>query len=90
MLVKIFKYGLVISGETVLELPIGSKILKIDNQYNSIQMWVQTIEGVDKYETRKFFSIKTGSLFENDNLQYLNTVILDDGDYVAHIFEVIN
>lgn len=86
---KIYKYILDLrNGSTIpLEMPIGSEILHLDDQFNEITMWVKVNTNTPKNETRIFKIYGTGDRLNPDH-KYLGTVKTLKGEFIWHVFEV--
>jgi len=85
---KIFKYGLKIIDEQVLELPIGSKILTLKTQNDLPFIWA-TVEPDAKTEKRTFYTYGTGHQLPADMSMhcYIGTYIVPN--LVFHVFELL-
>lgn len=87
----IYKYPLKIETPQTIILPIGAKILSIQNQLDEAVLWAIVDNNV-KTEQRHFYFFGTGhelpEVFGTD-LNYITTIQQDDGNYVWHIFEII-
>ncbi len=81
---RIYKYEL---KEGSVEMPIGAKILSIQDQNNRSYIWA--LVGIDaECEFRYFAIVCTGHDFpEADDFTYINTI--QNGPFVWHIFELI-
>ena len=80
------KYTLEIRDEQILTLPIGSKILSAKEQFNTMVLYaiIDTEE-----EIKEFYFIRiygTGHPFETPMYNYLDTVKLQDGRIMYHVF----
>ena len=81
----IYKYPLN-SSIVKIQMPVGAKILCVQDQYNTPTLWAE----VDIYqptENRVFSLILTGEDFETTYKTYIGTCVLDQGSYVVHIYE---
>jgi len=82
----IHKYILQIDGIIVIDMPIGSKILDVQNQDNRICMWVIVNTELET-EERVFQIIGTGhQLLGRTEKKYIGTV--QQGPFVWHVFEL--
>jgi hypothetical protein len=82
---RIYKYELK-DGRGV-EMPIGAKILSIQNQNNQPYIWA-LVDTDAECDFRYFTIVGTGHDFpEADDFTYINTI--QDGPFVWHIFEYI-
>ena len=81
---RIYKYELKEGG---VEMPIGAKILTIQDQNNRAYIWA--LVDIDAECEFRYFAIAgTGEDFpEADDFTYINTI--QDGQFVWHIFELI-
>jgi hypothetical protein len=96
---KIYKFNLtshlVGSGKNypkIVEVPmnIGAKILSVDNQLEKICLWAE-VETTSPTENRTFQIFTTGSsldLYDDFELNYIGSVILQGGTSVAHVYEL--
>lgn len=86
----IHKYELKI-GITEVEIPISNRILSIQIQDNKVCMWILLDDSNNTKVKRKFVAIGTGhSINEENKLVYLDTIQLNKGTYIFHIFEQLN
>lgn len=74
--------------DNIITLPIGSDILKVDNQHDEVTMWVELDPDETYYEARLIKIIPTGALFEDVEKEYIGTVLICKGNYVWHVYEV--
>lgn len=84
---RIYKYNLEVlphGHEQRLDLPIGFKILSVQNQHNLITLWAEVnAENIDK--PRRFRVFGTGwSIIDNEGFEYIGTVQI--GGLVWHIY----
>lgn len=84
---KIFKYHINIPGSDIIEMPEGSEILYVGNQYNSVFLWAK-VDSTRKLTKRKFIVCNTGDDLPANTKKFLGTVLLNEGSYVLHIFEL--
>ncbi len=77
-----------IAGVEKYYLPIDSKILCVKKQRESISIWYEC-HGGEAMEPRYFNTITTGQIINEKNLVYLGTVLLQDDNFVLHVYEVI-
>lgn len=87
-MITVHKFELQLDKCQQIEMPWGSRILKIGEQQGKLMIWalVDTTNGM-AYETFKIFG--TGSNIDiNDKMtDFLGTVLMSDG-YVWHVFKV--
>ena len=82
---RIYKYEF---KEGSVEMPIGAKILTIEDQDDRLYIWA-LVDTDAEYEFRYFTIVGTGQDFpEADDYTYINTI--QDGPFVWHIFELID
>jgi hypothetical protein len=81
---KICKYTMDQSIQTIA-LPVGSSIIKVDQQDNQVKMWALT-PATEASELRTFEVIPTGCDVPV-GFNYLGTAILHGGSLVLHVFE---
>lgn len=85
---KIFKYKIEDSHITSVEMPQCAEILCVKNQSGVICIWA-IVEENATYTKRYFECYATGMPLPDAKRSYIGTVLLDDGLYVLHIFELI-
>ena len=92
---RIWKYHLKLTDLQTIELPEGTKVLTVQVQDNSLQLYVLFgLEDYDFGETirkaeRQFAVVGTGNVIPDLKLDYINTVQTHGGTYVWHVFEVV-
>jgi len=81
---KVYKYEV----KNVMDLPIGTEILKVDFQYGKLMIWcsVNVVKGLKEY--RKFQSVMTGGVIP-DNSVYIGTALDDNKTYIEHLYEIV-
>jgi len=85
--VKIFKYQLrVDDGPQVFLMPIGARIVPVQDQYGVPCMWA-LCNPQQKQTERSFYIFGTGHHIPEAGLSYLGTVQQMDGRLVWHVFE---
>ena len=84
---SIYKYTLLTTDETILDLPLNSEILSVKEQFGDICIWVKVDLGESTLESRKFVIYGTGHKIDKDNLKFIDTVVLFNGSFVLHVFE---
>lgn len=85
-MLSIYKYELQLTDVQELQLPRGAKILKVDYQYDKLQLWA-VVNSNQLSETCVIAIVGTGPTLLDDflsNYTYLNSVM--SGPYVWHIF----
>jgi hypothetical protein len=77
--------------ETVVELPMGSKILTIQVQGNHPMIWAEVDLSAFMNEKRKFMILNTGAVIPEDKkLAYISTVQFNNGALIFHVYEVLS
>jgi len=87
----IYKYRIFTkhNARTVLNIPINSKLLKIDVQDNATYAWFEIEKDEPLIMQRIFYAIHTGKMFEKRNTKFIQTVVYNRIDFVVHIYEEI-
>lgn len=84
----ILKYPIHPSGMQIY-LPHGSKILSVQIQKGTPQMWILQNKEGDLLEARNFKVFCTGEPFDIENIkEYIGTFQLEQGAFIGHLFEV--
>lgn len=85
---KIFKYPLTPGNISSIEMPKNGKILCCKLQHGRPCLWVVT-DCPAEMKTRHFTSFMTGEqLPDGIDMEYVETILMNAGDYVIHIFEI--
>lgn len=93
---KVYKYKLDAVGTQPVELPVGSKILSVQAQFEQLCLWVLVDPAVNKQTEKRVIEIVgTGiPLRELDGLpitrEFLATVQMRGGSLVWHVFELVS
>lgn len=81
----IYKY-LLYPGETEIQVPANSRILKIDTQDNDAFVWIEQDPSQLPINV-KFKVFGTGIPFDNpDGFFYVDTFLLFNGGFVGHTY----
>ena len=86
----IYKFELESRGRSEVVMPKGAQILAVQNQRERIQLWALCDPSAED-EPREFDTRLTGVIYAGDLTlprEFVGTVQLAKGDYVAHVFEV--
>lgn len=85
----IIKIGLDRRSYSRAAVPVGSKLLSVQNQAGKLQAWFLAPVGRDiPPKIHKFNVIETGEVVDiPDNWVFIATVQFDGGAYVVHVFE---
>lgn len=86
---QVWQFGIADKGETIVEMPAGSDVLCCKMQGGRLCIWALVIPW-KATEERKFCAYFTGEPIERscDKLQFVDTVLVADGLFVLHVFEV--
>lgn len=94
---RIFKYTLGLAAEKQIDMPRGASILSVGMQCETlrlgkretIRLWAH-IDDAMPAEPRTFVVYGTGHQTRPpEDLKFIGTVLMMDGDFVWHVFEVI-
>lgn len=80
----------ILHGINVVYLPERAKVLSCQFQHGDLQLWA-LVDRNAPVTLRKFYCQHTGDDFvlaSNEEMAFVSTVQLDNGDYVIHVFEV--
>ena len=84
----VYKYILELTDFQTMAIPVGAKIVAIQEQRGHITLWMVVNPDVRcPVEDREFHIVGTGNGQVNDNDEYIGTVQL--GSLVWHVFEVL-
>lgn len=89
-MLTIYKWAIPIEDHFTLELPKNARILTIQTQRDTPQLWAMVDSETEK-ETRHFRLSGTGHPLGNDYLRiinYIGTFQIENGALVFHLFEV--
>ena len=84
----VWKYTLNTEDNLEIDLPVGSKILSVQEQFGEPQMWVLVNPDNPVYETRKFRLAGTGHPIKESDISFIGTFQLYGGSFVGHLFEI--
>lgn len=88
---QILKWSLAITDKQTLRLPAGAKILTVQLQYGTPQLWALCDEAMAaRYgKTSRYISIYgTGNPMPDDPGEYIATFQMEGGALVWHVFEI--
>ena len=88
----IWKYELQAGTESAntVTLPLNAQILTIAGQHEALVLWAKADPNETRKETREFVVMVTGLIMPAefyDGLDYCETVQLEGGAFVVHVFE---
>lgn len=83
----IWKVDLNPTGKQFLRLPVGSLFLKADMQYGLLKGWF-LVDPDEPIKNVTVEAVMTGGQVP-PHASWLDTVLLQNGSYVIHLFEVL-
>lgn len=86
---SVWKYPVPIADYFVLEMPRGAEILYLDEQQKLLCLWALVQPGAAR-EKRAFRLAGTGHPILENNLDYVDSLVMLGGDLVFHLFEIKN
>lgn len=81
----IYKYKLDIADRQAIDLPVNARIIKCEEVFNDVFIWA-IIKAENALEKVEFAIYGTGHPLPDDPGIYLNTLILNKGSFVIHVF----
>jgi len=87
---SIYKYQISVNGISAIPLPINSTLLSCKVQRNEICIWFLVDVSLSEKYLRTFKCYCTGQTvdYEIDNQKFIDTCLLDNGEYIVHVFEI--
>lgn len=83
---KIFKYYITADRYQTIEIPVGFRLLSVQNQNEQICIWA-LVDNSKPLKTLAVECFTTGQECKPISLDgYLGTVQLDGGNFVTHVF----
>lgn len=83
---RIWKYDVPIADEIIVDMPYESKVLTVQMQRGRPVIWALVHERWPE-EQRRFRWVGTGHpMASDDDITYVGSVQLSDGDFVFHLF----
>jgi hypothetical protein len=86
----IYKYKLSASDPTFyIMMPAGSEIVHVAVQHGSPYIWAE-VDTQHQPQERRFRFVATGQSIpeKEDYRKYIGTFLLNDGDFVIHLYEI--
>jgi hypothetical protein len=85
----VYKYLIVPNDIIELELPAGAKLLKVAEQRDRVHLWA-LVDTAAPPERRKFLLTGTGTIISvpAEQLQHVDTWLMQEGRLVFHLFEI--
>jgi len=84
---EIWKFELMVKNPHI-KMPIGAKILSLQNQRQRPTLWVE-VNSRHELEERVFMFVDTGEEFTFTNGKYIGTVLMDAASVVWHLYELV-
>lgn len=90
--IVIYKYPIASHGETKVLTPVFAKVIAVQNQREQVVLWMeipsQRGDHTGATMTRSYHVVLTGHHTDiPKHAEYVGTVQLSDGDFVAHVYE---
>lgn len=85
----IWKYQLDICDDQFLQLPNGAKILTVQIQQETVQLWACVDPDLTLIPRQIRIHITGHDVTNHDKLKYISTFQLQNGNLVFHVFEVL-
>ena len=82
----VHKYKLFTSEKQLLVLPVGSKILSVQEQYGEIVLYAMVDTSVREVDTHTIYVYGTGHRIEEMDIRFIGTVKLNAGTLMFHVF----
>lgn len=85
----IYKYKVKRQETQEVEMPVGAQILTAQPIDVNVWIWAMIETEVEEREMRRIAVLKTGQeiTLDTDQLLYINSVQLGEGELVLHVFE---
>jgi hypothetical protein len=83
---RIYKYPITVTDEQTVQMPLDAKILTVQVQHGSPQLWAIVDEEQPNLEPRTIQVIGTGNPMPKVG-EYIATFQLMNGGFVGHVFE---
>ncbi len=87
---RIYKYPVIVTDEFNLTMPVGAKVLSVQVQNGSPQLWAMVDTSEPLSEIRSFRVIGTGHPIDSDPGVYIGTFQIHGGELVLHLFAHLN
>ena len=83
---SIWKYDLGPKFSTTVDMPVGAKVLTIQEQFGVGRIWALVDPKAPK-EKRTFKVFGTGGIVDENPGAYIGTFQMNQGSFVFHVFE---
>lgn len=84
---RIFKYPLEIVDHQQIEMPVGAKVLSVQEQNGQLCVWAKVDDACLSKEKRDFWISGTGHPCDHDVDGFIGTVQQYGGNLVWHVFQ---
>ncbi len=81
----IHKYPISRANSQTVSMPLDAEILSVHVQRGQICLWA--LHGYSNHSPRTIRVIPTGDDFTPCKLKFIGTILLNQGDFVLHVFE---
>jgi len=85
---KVYKYSFKVDDIISLPIPIDARILTVNMQGSNPCIWALVDPNDVVYKNRKFLLYGTGHAIERNDLSYIGTFQMFNGDLIFHLFEI--
>jgi len=83
----VWKYPVPLGPSLSFKMPRGAEVLDVARQHGDVQLWALVDPG-EEMETRTFMWLGTGHVTDVPVTRHAGTIMVDDGAFVFHLFEV--
>lgn len=84
----VYKYELSAAERQRIQLPVGSKILSLVNQFERPVLYVRHAKNQSSFEPCLITVVLTGAPIPPDAGEFIGSLLLSGGHYVLHVFAV--
>ena len=86
---KIYKYRIEATDDQNIEMPVGAKILTVQNQYGIPCIWAMVDTNAEKERVHIKVYGTGHTIQDSDRLEYIGTFQMCGGALVFHAFKVL-
>ncbi len=83
----IYKYDLFATSKEEIQMPAGAEMLSIQMQFDKLKLWAIVDTNEAHRETKNILIYATGEEVTEDNIRFIQTIQMDRGNLIFHIFE---
>ena len=87
-MLKIFKYPFEVKNKIIIDMPFNANLLTVQTQSDVPCIWAM-VDPENTSEPKKFKVFGTGHQIDEANLNYIGTFQLYQGNFIGHLFEVM-